>query len=175
MFLVALAAAAASTHSVTGAFGYTLGQAPPAKVATCNRTWLAQSNVTVFGCPGDGFFTNVDVTTRRNQVTNIMAFRRYPAGALKACLADVNRLKAQIRRDIPGLLDARNGSVTFDLSERLVQGGWAAGRYIIGNCKPQEQLAKYGGDYVSLSLTYWLSGRESVELITLDQAEAKKK
>jgi hypothetical protein len=174
MFLVALAAAAESPHSITGAFGYVLGQAPPAKVATCNRTWLAQLRMTEFGCPGDSFFTGFAVSTRRNQVTSILAFRRYPAaqpGAFAACLADVNRLNAQVRRDNPGLAEAENKSATFEFSESLVHGRWAAGHHITGNCDPKPRPSFSAGDYFLLTLSYRVSPEEDIALHKLDQAE----
>ena len=78
MFLVALAAAALSPHSVTGAFGYVLGQAPPAKMAACSQ-FIAPTGTSIFNCPGQGAFSKIAITTQHHAVTSIKGSRDYKA------------------------------------------------------------------------------------------------
>src|SRR4051794_1264256 len=106
MFLFALAAAAAAPHSVTGAFGYLLGQATTPRIAACGGKTFATT--TFFMCPGEGAFSRVVIMTLHNHVTDIEASRAYKGMpldvALRRCLADLAPLNAMVRRKHPGLI-----------------------------------------------------------------------
>ena len=179
MFLVALAAAAASPHSVTGAFGYVLGQAPPAMSASCStstyptglHTWL---------CPGNSYFTHIYLNARQNQVTSVKGSRAYKGlpqdQALKACLADLGRVKADMRRRYPALLDlpVKSQNPTAWLSESALAGKVPTGRSIIAMCSETLPLPHRSDDtFVNLWVTYELSTADNVRLINLDKAQGK--
>ena len=166
-----MAAAAASAHSVTGAFGYTLGQAPVPRSAECRVLTQASSQVTNLSCPGQGGFSRIGVNARRNQVTDISGFRQYPAtrpdAALRTCLADLARLKAGIRREHPELHEAPPQKfVTFQFSEQMLAGRFASGRSINGYCDPRTAHDARG--YVLLWVAYLMAAEERVRLIKAD-------
>jgi len=105
MLLVALTAAA-SAHSVTGAFGYALGRAPGATATSCYHATYP-SKATSYICPGDGFFQRISIRAQRNQVTDLTGMRTYRQPrevALRTCSAELARVAANVRRTHPALL-----------------------------------------------------------------------
>ena len=172
MFLVALAAAAASTHSVTGAFGYTLGQAPSARMAACSH-FIATNGTEIFNFPGQGSFSKTSVTTQHHTTVSVKGSRDYKGApidaAMRSCLADLAPLERMVRRNYPKLVQVPIYSGgNFWFSEQAT-GKVPTGRSIIGRCSE----TKVGGDYVMLWLSFDVSTRENVELIHLDKAGAK--
>jgi hypothetical protein len=172
MLLVMLAAAAAVPHSVTGAFGYLLGQATTPRIAACPYNTAGR---TLFLCPGEGAFSRVTIFTRHNQVTAINASRAYKGKpldvALRTCRADLGPLKRMVRRNYPGLIDLplyNDGS--FWLSEEALGGRVPIGRSILGRCS-ESGNARFG-KAITLWFTYQLSTRETVRLVEFDKAAA---
>lgn len=174
MFLFALAAAAAAPHSVTGAFGYALGEAP--RIAACHggKTF---ATTTIYLCPGQGAFTRIGILTHHNQATDIQASRDYPGMPLdvgmQRCLADLVPVKRMVRRQYPALLDLPiTRGVNFWFSEAALGGRLPTGRTIVGRCSESRTVR---GKTITLWLTYQLEARETVRLIDLDKAEAGRK
>jgi hypothetical protein len=171
MFLFALAAAAAPVHSVTGAFGYALGQEPTSKIAACRGETLGTS--TIYLCPGEGAFSRVSLITHRNRVTHIQASRAYQRmpldAALRSCRADLVPLKHMVRRQHPALIDLPTSDGNFWFSEAAM-GKAAIGRSILGRCS--ETRTARDGNNITLWFTYQLATHEAVRLIELDKAAA---
>jgi hypothetical protein len=172
MFAFLFVAAAAAPHSVTGAFGYALGQAPPARMAACAQ-FIAPTGTSIFSCPGKGPFSRIAITTQHHAVTRIDGSRDYKgtplAVAMRTCLADLAPLARMVRRDYPRLVQVPiYGGGNFWFSEQS-SGRVPTGRSIIGHCS--ETRTQVSGNYVMLSFSYGVSTREDVGLINLDKAE----
>ena len=174
MILFALAAAAAaSSHSVTGAFGFTLGQSRPAKMPGACSQFIASTGTEIFTCPARGPFSRIAVTTNHHAVTSVKGSRDYriapAAAAMRSCLADLAPYERTVRRQYPGLVQVPiyNGG-NFWFSE-TASGRVPTGRSIIGHCAASQTA----DGLVTLWLSYDVSTRENVQLINLDKAERR--
>lgn len=178
MIWIALAAAAAaSSHSITGAFGFQLG-AVPAQVGSCVKQDYPDG-AQMFVCPHGGFFERVFIHTRRNVATRISGVKVYSGEDTKAahdsCFRDLLSIKATLDDKYPRLQAATHlDGVNFELSEQLLA-GLAYGRSISGKCEEESVDAPNGSKFVGLWLNYGISADESAALTRKDDAERLKR
>ena len=173
MFLVALAAAAASPHSITGAFGYVLGEIPKGTISSCEKTEYPADKAVMFACPGDRFFKRIYVDTHRSRIEFLSGSRSYTVDsqtAQRACIEDLDGLKKTIEAKYPNLLPAWTGKTHgFRVSETVVNQR-ATGRRIEGWCA--ESTAD--NPHVVLWLSYSLGNDEIAKMINLDETDEVK-
>jgi hypothetical protein len=177
-FALAAVAAVASSHSITGAFGFRLGEMPGSKITACEKNEYPDKT-RMFACAGDNFFRKVYVHTELNRITILSGSRVYKdpdsEKAADACRGDLQPLKEMIEAKYPGLLRAVSHRKLggFKFTEELYMGQLPVGRSIEGYCD-EMNLPTTGTTYDILWLTYTLSDKEESQLDDLNDAEKLK-